>query len=135
MSDIPGAIEFLTKVFHASLSGAIPWETTADPKVLIGQLEGDYSLKLEKVPSFDEEDSEPDYVLSLQSGRKIVMKLDRREFDNDEITRVFKAQGFQYAHFVFVELWRRAYYKATKISDALQEANQILDRMLEDAAF
>src|SRR5438105_10076510 len=110
MSDIPGAIEFLTKVFYASIGGAIPWETTADPKVLIGQLEGDFSLRLEKVSSFDEEDEEPDYILSLQSGRKTIMKLDRREFTNDEITRTFRGHGFEYTHSVFVELWRRAYY-------------------------
>jgi hypothetical protein len=131
MANIPNSRDFLVKVFKASMRNALPWETTADPKALLAELEGEYSVKIEEVPQFDEGDPEPDYVLSLQKGRQSVMKLDRRDFSPEEFQGgIFNLYGFNHAHGVLKEIWTRAYYKANKISDAVDAANYILDKML-----
>lgn len=130
MGGIPQSGKFLANVLEATLKGPIPWEETADPDILSGQLEGDYSLRLEQVPDFDHESQEaPDYVLSLRKARRAVLAIDRRDFSREDIKANF-SEGYEYAHDVFVELWRYANAKATKIDESLNEANQILNRMI-----
>lgn len=59
-----------------------------------------------------------------------MLKLDRRDISTDEVTSLFSRFGYEAPYSVFAELWRRAFYKANKISDALEDANRILDKMM-----
>ena len=133
METIPDSARFLANVLEATVQGLIPWETTADPATLIGQLEGDYSLKIREVADFDENSPEPspDYILSLHKARRTIMEIDRRDFSPEDLGTL--QQRFRVPHFVFVEIWRRGYFKANKISESVDEANKILDKLISNS--
>lgn len=129
----PDAAKFLANVLEATRRGTLPWETTADPATLVSQLEGDYSLKLELVPDLDgQQTPEPDHRLSLSKGRRTVLTIDRKDFTIVEIKRVLA--GFENVYQVFLDLWKRAFLKANKVSDEITEVNRILDKMLSPNA-
>src|SRR5215213_6743503 len=81
----PEMIDLLKKVVRLTRDGSLAWEVTADPDVLIAPLGGDYSVKVQRVPDFgDEEESSdiPDQIVTIAKGRRELFSLDRRDFTN-----------------------------------------------------
>jgi hypothetical protein len=132
MEKIPDSTKFLANVLEATRRNAISWENTADPRVLIGQLEGPYSVKLEEVPDFDDGNEEsPDYILSLQRIRRTAIRIDRRDVSDQELNLQVLSPFVSNPHEAFRDIWKRAYAKANKVQE-VEEANKILEKMISD---
>jgi hypothetical protein len=122
--------EFLVKVLHATQKGSLAWETTADPDIMFAPLGGEYSVKLEQVEDFEGNSSAPDHILTLLKGRRPLFSLDRRNFENtDTLKKILDSEIVPFH--IFKELWDRAYFKASKISDELDVVNKLLDTRLK----
>lgn len=133
----PEMIDLLKKVVRLTRDGSLAWEVTADPDVLVAPLGGDYSVKIQRVPDFgdDEESSDiPDQVVTIAKGRRELFTLDRRDFNNLTTFRAAFADTLvrptDGPYPIFKELWDRAYFKAAKIEDEVSAINKLLDTKL-----
>jgi hypothetical protein len=130
--DDPDIQAFLAKIFLASKRGLIAWEETASPSILIAPLEDEYSIKLELVPDLENRESEPDHILSLNKGKKTILRVDRRDIQEIQNFNTLIKENYQYPYNAFVELWKFASRKATGIAEEIGTVNRLLDRKLKE---
>lgn len=128
-------VTLLRKVLLLTREGKLAWEFTADPDTIIAPLGNNYVAKLEMVSDFENNDpeAEPDHILSILKGSKFLFSVDRRNFSKDKelFLRYFSdivPQSYYPFNF-FKELWDRAYFKSTKITEEINNINSILDNI------
>lgn len=125
----PDIESFLVKVLRATKRGIIAWEATANPDLIVAPLEGEYSIRLEMVPDFEGASPDPDHILSLYKGRKVVLRTDRREISLDTLIKL-SGEKYDNAYHVFKDLWKYASLKANRIPEEIETVNRLLDKKL-----
>jgi hypothetical protein len=92
-------------------------------------LDPDYRVTLEKVDDFDGQTEDPDHILTLLQGEKIVFAVDRRYVSGDDFGSALD-EPVEYSYRVFSELWRRALLRASHVEQHLNKVNRLLEGQL-----
>jgi hypothetical protein len=122
---------FLANLLKGSRQGIVDWQQV-DDTTLRAPLEEGYSVKIEQVPDFEGgqyDDNTPDYVVTLLREDKPLFEVDRRVIESDDLSRAL-GESVEFTHKVFVEIWRNAHKKVTKVADHLNSVNRLLDRQI-----
>jgi hypothetical protein len=110
--------EFFAKVHAGTIQGAIEWETTADPNMLMAALDPEFIVRLEKGAGR----STSEYALSLVKFREVLFRLSAQDLTegNDPALSV---QTFRV-------LWERALLRTQRVTEDLNRVNKLLDERL-----